>query len=63
MAHKVKKIAVYQTKPEYPSIHVMVTDNPRYWKERITLDTVEEAIERIRQWLERNMNDKPKVQD
>jgi hypothetical protein len=50
-----RKIAVYQTKPEYPSLHIMVTDNPRYWEERTTLDTVEEATERVRQWLERTM--------
>ena len=52
-----KKIAVYQTKPEYPSLHIMVTDNARYFEKRIVLDTVDEAIERIRQWLERTMID------
>lgn len=63
MADKVtKKIAMYQSDTEYPSLHIIVTGNSRYWKDRFVCETVEGAVTRITLWLERKMeDDKPKV--
>jgi hypothetical protein len=54
LAHRVKKIGIYQSLNEYPSLHIIVSPNERYWKERWTSTDVEEAMKKVRAWLERN---------
>lgn len=45
------KIGIYQGTTDYPSLHVMVTNNERYLEGRIVLTDVEEAVTRFRKWL------------
>jgi hypothetical protein len=54
VAHQLK-IGIYQSINEYPSLHVMVTKNARYLKERMVCSTVEEAMTKIEDWLRRKM--------
>jgi hypothetical protein len=49
------KIRIYKTNNEYPSVHVMVTDNPRYLAAGgMVVDDVEAAIEKLRAWLKQH---------
>lgn len=39
------------------TLHIGVTSHPSYLKDRLVCETVEEAIERIKAWIERRLND------
>lgn len=56
------KIAMHQGGAEYPSLHIMITDNPRYQDGKLCLDGIEDAILKISSWLKKNsegrLNDK-----
>ncbi len=45
---------MYQGSTEYPSLHLTVTDNFRYWKDKLVLDDTEEAILKIAAWLRKH---------
>jgi len=45
---------MYQGQTEYPSLHIMITDNPRYQEGKLCLDDTEGAIIKITAWLEKN---------
>lgn len=46
------KIGMYQSRHEYPSLSIMITDNPRYHQGRLCFDNVEEAVSKIQGWLQ-----------
>lgn len=46
------KIGLYQSGGEYPSLHVMVTDNERYYSDRKLYDDAESAAAAIKKWLD-----------
>ena len=48
------KIAMYQGSTEYPSLHIMITDNPRYQDGKLCLESTEEAILKFSAWLQKN---------
>jgi hypothetical protein len=57
-----KNIAMWQGMGEYPSLHIMITDNPRYQDGKLCLESTEEAILKFSAWLQKNvegcLNDK-----
>jgi len=48
------KIAMHQGTTEYPSLHIMVTDNPRFQDGKLCIENIEEAIMKISSWLRKN---------
>lgn len=40
---------------QYPSLHIMVSDNPRSHEGRLCLGDVDKAIEKISAWLREKM--------
>lgn len=56
-ARVVNKISIYQGATEYPTLHICVSDNPRYWEDRLIVSTVEDAVAKIEQWLRKKMTD------
>ena len=47
-------ITLYQDRGDYPSLHIMVTDNPRYQAGKLCLKDKQEVLKRVEQWLNRN---------
>lgn len=54
-----RKIGICQTKGEYPTLHIIVTDNERYLdgRKRLVVATVEEALMKVESWLWRRLNE------
>jgi len=50
-----KKVAMWQSKNEYPSLHLMITDNPRFQEGKLCLESTEDAILKISTWLHKNL--------
>lgn len=40
-----------------PVLHIGITDHSNYVEDRLVCDTVEEALEKIKAWLYRRVND------
>jgi len=51
----IKKITMYQGTTEYPSLHLMITDNPRFQEGKLCLESTEDAILKISTWLNRKL--------
>lgn len=55
-----KKITVYQGGGEYPSLHIMVVDNPVYHgPDKLISTDPDEIAERTRTWLKKQLAKKP----
>ena len=50
-----KKITMSRVNHEYPTVVVMVTDNPKYLDGRQTFE-VDDAVRRFKNWLEKAVN-------
>jgi len=48
-------IALYQSRGDYPSLHIMVTDNPRYQEGKLCLQDKELALRKIEQWFDKHI--------
>lgn len=51
MANPKLKIAMYQSQAPYPSLHIMVTSNARFFEERFVLEDIPAAMNKIEAWL------------
>ncbi len=48
---------MYQADHEYPSLHVMITDNPRYHEGRLCVTSVKEALKKIETWMRKRFDE------
>lgn len=46
---------MYQARNDYPTLHLMITNNAVYLKQGLVLDNEEEVLEKVREWLRRNL--------
>lgn len=44
-------IVIYQSNDEYPSLHLMVTDNPRYEVGKYATKDIVAALLKVERWL------------
>lgn len=50
-----RKVGLYQAEDEYPSLHLVVTDNVRYLKGRKAVATKEAAMAEVEKWLDQKL--------
>jgi hypothetical protein len=46
---------MYQGNTEYPSLHIMITDNPRFQDGKLCVEDTEGAILKVTSWLHKNL--------
>jgi hypothetical protein len=51
------KVGFTQFEHEYPTLGVVITNNPRYLKGRKVCDTIEQAVETFERWLRKRFED------
>jgi hypothetical protein len=49
------KVGVYQSKNDYPELHLIITSNPRFLKDRLTRTSIKETLAIVKEWLTRNL--------
>jgi len=50
-----RKIALWQGSGEYPSLHLTISDNPKYWEGNLTMTDVSEVMGKVEAWLKKKM--------
>ena len=50
-----KKIAMYQGTTEYPSLHIMVTDNLNFQVGKLVCVDIDAALKKVSTWLHKSM--------
>ena len=55
MVMRQRKIALWQGGGEYPSLHITISDNPKYWEGNLTMTDVSEVMGKVEAWLKKKM--------